>query len=200
MKIVAVVMAVLCACASSSETPKDAGYDAPMIDAPSGCQAATDCSDDNPCTTDSCDTRLDAQRAIRTAAELGDQRAGAQAQRRAVARWADELDRRRADQLGARVRAERGRERGFGRRRERAAVRVGRAQREPADQAGGDRGSREGERPAATGGGGVVEPGLELRPDLGALDVVERVVDRHRGAQEILVAHDGLLSSARAIS
>jgi hypothetical protein len=57
MKIVAVVMAVLCACASSSETPKDAGYDAPMIDAPSGCQAATDCSDDNPCTTDSCDTQ-----------------------------------------------------------------------------------------------------------------------------------------------
>jgi hypothetical protein len=51
MKIAAVLMAVLCACASSSETPKDAGNDAP-----SGCQAATDCSDDNPCTTDSCDT------------------------------------------------------------------------------------------------------------------------------------------------
>jgi hypothetical protein len=51
MKTVAVVMAVLCACASSSKVQEDAG-----IDAPSGCQAAADCSDGNPCTTDSCDT------------------------------------------------------------------------------------------------------------------------------------------------
>lgn len=53
MKIVAVVMAVLCACASSSKVQDDAG-----IDAPSGCQSATDCSDDNPCTTDSCDPQM----------------------------------------------------------------------------------------------------------------------------------------------
>jgi hypothetical protein len=56
MKKVAVLFAVLCACGGSdSKTQQDAGIDAPMIDAPpTGCQAASDCDDSNPCTTDTC--------------------------------------------------------------------------------------------------------------------------------------------------